>query len=120
MDMTRSESKSTIEWWSISAAVSAAIFNILSSVLMNYQMYIIDLWIQQDSIVMNYLPRDPVTDHSQIFSQFFFLTPMFVVAIFRRHPAFTLPYLDPLLDLGRSSLLSGSILSGGLGCGFKI
>ena len=91
-DMTRSESKSTIEWWSILAAVSAAIFNILSSALMNYQMYMVDLWIQQESIAMNYPSRDPVTDHSHIFFQFFFLTPVFVVAIFRRYPAFTLSY----------------------------
>ena len=80
-----------------SAAVSAAIFNILSLVLMNYQMYIVDLWIQQDSIVMNYPSRDPVTDHYHIFFQFLFLTPMFVVAIFRRYPAFTLPYALILL-----------------------
>jgi hypothetical protein len=92
MDMTPSESKSTTEWWSISAAISAAIFNILSSALMNYQMYIVDLWIQQESIAMNYPLREPVTDHSHIFFEFFFLTPMFVVAIFRRYPAFTLPY----------------------------
>jgi hypothetical protein len=92
MDMTRSESKSTTEWWSISAAVSAAIFNVLSSALMNYQMYIVDLWIQQESIAMNYPLRDRVTDHSHIFFQFFFLTPMFVVATFRRYPAFTFSY----------------------------
>jgi hypothetical protein len=88
----QSAAQSNIEWWSISAAVSAAIFNILSSVLMNYQMYIVDLWIQQESIVMNYPLREPVTDHSHIFFQFFFLTPMFVVAIFRRYPGFTLTY----------------------------
>jgi hypothetical protein len=96
MDMTRSESRSAIEWWSISAAVSAAIFNILSSVLMNYQMYMVDLYVQQESIVMNDPSRGPVTDHSHIFFQFFFLAPMVVVAIFRRHPAFTLPYASIL------------------------
>jgi hypothetical protein len=96
MVVNRTQAQSSVERWSILAAVSAAIFNILSLVLMNYQLYVVDLYIRQESFAMNYPSRDPVTDPSPIFFQFFYLTPMVAVAIFRRHPAFSLPYASIL------------------------
>jgi hypothetical protein len=92
MDLIAQEARSNIERWSILAAIFAAAFNILSWLVLNYQIYAVDLCFQHRAIVMNYPYRAPVTDYSHIFFQFVFLTPVFVVGIFYRYLPLTLTY----------------------------
>lgn len=92
MDETLPATQSNIERWSIVVAIFAAIFNILSSAVLNYQMHVEDLCIQHRAVVMNYPYRAPVTNYPEIISQLVALTPVLAVAIFRRYLPFTLTY----------------------------
>jgi hypothetical protein len=90
MVVKNSKIQSSVERWSIAAAILACIFNLSCLVLLNYQDYL-----RTETIVTNY---------PEMVSDCFLMAPMIVVIIFRRVAAVTITYASML-----SVVLAGRI-----------
>jgi hypothetical protein len=80
------------ERWSVAAAIAGGACNLLCLVLLNYQIYVVDLFVQQRALAMNYSYRADVPHYPELMIQGMYLAPLLIVIIFRRIPAVTHSY----------------------------